>query len=379
MKIHKSITLLAAICCSALAVQSLSAQSRKGARRSNPTKKELEKRYESLRDTLPEIHSAGRDSNPDEREEVKRRAFSVVDKALNKELDNEISIEQERLKSSASDLKLHISDSNTSLQNAKEILPRAEAKRFDAMPKEMLVSAFSGQDTVTGGAKEPDFDGLTAVTADGETINVPGIDVAKSFDGSAVPVQGNGPEPGAKPTPNVPRKPKNAPAVTEITCTGEAVFSSTGSENEVPEGAAKSPPIVIFKENVHVKHPEFTIDCDRLIAYMKGDGAPGGAAAGDEGGIERVIATGREVTVLKKMANGKVKIGKARKLTYDATTGDVVLEDWPQVQDGDNVQMAAEKGVVMVIKKDGRMVAKGPTKAVIVPKTGTGDDAAGNE
>ena len=87
-----------------------------------------------------------------------------------------------------------------------------------------------------------------------------------------------------------------------------------------------------------------------------------------EGGIERAVATGREVIVRKMALDGGVKIGKARKVTYEESTGDVTLEIWPQVRDGDNVQLSKSADAIMILKQDGKMVTKGATQTKIIPK-----------
>jgi lipopolysaccharide transport protein LptA len=363
-----SLLMLGVITSAFLLPLSSDAQTRKGIRRSSLSKKELDERYDRLRKELPTIKTIERSEQEIEREKVREKAFAVVDQALGKELEDEIQLEAQRTKETSTVNEVLLA-ADKGFKDAQDGLSAADAKGFQAVSNTKLSAAFSrapvSAQKQTPADDSKDFDGLNAVTSDGKTFTVPGIDAAKSFDGSVVPVEGNGPAPGPKPQPRIEKK-KGKSEVTEITCTGEAVFSSTGTEEQLAEGKKAGPPIVIFKENVVVINPGFSIHCDRLIAYMKDTNGADDA----EGGIERVIATGREVIIVKKLADGTQKIGKARKLTYNAITGDVILEDRPQVQSGQNIQMASDPSVVMTMKKDGRVFAKGATKTFIVPNSG---------
>jgi len=86
---------------------------------------------------------------------------------------------------------------------------------------------------------------------------------------------------------------------------------------------------------------------------------------GDEGTLDHATAVGKEVVIVKTDAEGKVKIGKCRNAYYDARTGDMILRDWPQVQDGDNVIIASEASTVMTLTKEGKFLVKGRTRSEI--------------
>lgn len=86
----------------------------------------------------------------------------------------------------------------------------------------------------------------------------------------------------------------------------------------------------------------------------------------DESDLDHATAVGREVVIIKHDAEGKTKIGRCRNAYYDGKTGDMILRDWPQVQDGDNVIIAAEASCVMTLTKDGKFHVKGRTRSEIV-------------
>ena len=103
------------------------------------------------------------------------------------------------------------------------------------------------------------------------------------------------------------------------------------------------------------------------------DVTPAAAAAGlsakpgdPDDGVEKAIAKGKMVTIEKKDEEGKVKIGKARHATFDGKTKDIILRDWPQVQDGQNVIIATSASTTMVLTQAGKLVVQGPARTDIV-------------
>jgi lipopolysaccharide export system protein LptA len=176
---------------------------------------------------------------------------------------------------------------------------------------------------------------------------------------------------GYEGTPLDPKK-NSAPAAkkpkgqTEITA-NEATFDQKTRE-------------AVFLGNVVVKDPEFTVECDRLTAYLKkqkNDSAPAAAnpppgqaptttAKPKGGGLERAIAEANpnkmvKITQEKAEADGSItiNIGYARHVTYDSATGDIVLTGMPSVQQGINLCVAKEEACVMTLNRNGKMSVKG--------------------
>jgi lipopolysaccharide export system protein LptA len=151
---------------------------------------------------------------------------------------------------------------------------------------------------------------------------------------------------------------------------------------------------------VFVKDPSFTINCDKLTAYMrKGSGAgpkvPGApkvaatptpapaahgkgasteAASAKSNGLQRAIAEGppeRPVVIVqdKPGVNGAAPehdVGIAAKADYNADTGDVFLTGWPRVSQGTDTQIATSPRTIMIMNRDGRtMKTIGPSRTVI--------------
>jgi lipopolysaccharide export system protein LptA len=151
--------------------------------------------------------------------------------------------------------------------------------------------------------------------------------------------------------------------------------------------------IAVFLEEVVVKDPEFNVNCDRLTAYLKGKketaerpaaspppanpppansgvGKPGDDSKG--GGLERAIAEANPgnivvVTQDKVESDGSVtkNIGKSKKVTYDAATGNIVLTGNPNIQQGINLFVATDENTVMTLNRNGRVTFDGPTKTIL--------------
>jgi len=149
---------------------------------------------------------------------------------------------------------------------------------------------------------------------------------------------------------------------TEITASKETTFDEKSRT-------------AVFLGDVTVHDAQFHLTCEKLTAYLKknrpaaeGAEAAGLEAAGDAGGLERVVAEGG-VTIVQEKTDEKGKatryVGKARKAEYDAATGNLRLSGWPQISQGINTQVATEEDTVMILNRAGSIKAQGPSKTVI--------------
>ena len=174
------------------------------------------------------------------------------------------------------------------------------------------------------------------------------------------------------------QKPKAAPAAaekktTEITCTGETIFDAKAG-------------MAVFVKDVKVNDPQFSLTADKLTAYLKkpakeplvsGTASPVPVAVKPEGkpdtspasGLDRAIAEGNVLITQDKVdeKTGEVTryVGKGGKAEYNASSGEMILSGWPQIQQGFNNQVATEEGTVMTMDKDGHLRTKGPSMTVI--------------
>lgn len=172
---------------------------------------------------------------------------------------------------------------------------------------------------------------------------------------------------------------KKSKGQTEITAL-EATFDQKGS-------------VAVFLGEVVVKDPEFTVNCDRLTAYLKktksaterpaaspppanpppassGVGKPAEEPKG--GGLDHAVAEANPgniviITQDKVESDGSItkNIGKGRKVTYDAATGNIVLTGMPNIQQGINLFVATDDSTVMTLNRNGRVTFDGPTKTIL--------------
>lgn len=114
-----------------------------------------------------------------------------------------------------------------------------------------------------------------------------------------------------------------------------------------------------FIGHVVVRDPQFDLTCERLHVILRPD----------RKGLQKVVATGSVVIVQEKRNDrgDLVKsVGKCGKATYDTASGDVTLEEWPQVQQGINNQVATQQNTVMILNAKGRSRTIGPSRTMIV-------------
>src|ERR1043166_1608317 len=160
---------------------------------------------------------------------------------------------------------------------------------------------------------------------------------------------------------------------TEITATEETTYD---------EKTRKA----IFKGNVVVKDPQFTITCAKLTAFLKPAGESGNSGSaknptggdsgsgGGGGGLDHAIADGTHenpvIIVQDKPATDggqpQHNVGRAERAEYNATTGEVKLSGWPQVSQGINLQKATSADTVMYMNRDAKtMRTVGPSTTII--------------
>lgn len=250
--------------------------------------------------------------------------------------------------------------------------------------------------------KAPVFASLTlALTATLALAQQPAPAVPKLKEPSAQPPSAPAPEPIKPASIAPPAKPKDTPKPTTIDCDNadlnlkESIF--TYMNNVVVDGEQfhlttdgtftvymkkdqdKKPKADDKGDDKDAKKGDDKSKADAKGKTPQGNPAPTSPIAAqaaatkalsdepsDESDLDHATAVGREVVIIKHDAEGKTKIGKCRNAYYDGKTGDMILRDWPQVQDGDNVIIAAEASCVMTLTKDGKFHVKGRTRSEIV-------------
>jgi lipopolysaccharide transport protein LptA len=136
-----------------------------------------------------------------------------------------------------------------------------------------------------------------------------------------------------------------AGAKTEITATKESSFDS---EKNIAE----------FTGRVVVRDPQFTLTCDRLKVSL----------STDRKGIAVAEAQGNVIIVQEKSDtknSTQQAIGRAGEVTYKPNSGEVVLRDWPSIQQGINNQVATEQSTIMILRSSGQSRTIGGSKTLI--------------
>jgi lipopolysaccharide transport protein LptA len=136
-----------------------------------------------------------------------------------------------------------------------------------------------------------------------------------------------------------------AGAKTEITAADEASYDN---ENNVAE----------FSGRVVVRDPQFTLTCDTLKVTLNKT----------RKGIAVAEAKGSVVIVQEKSdpkSDAPKAVGRAGEVTYKPDTGEVVMRDWPSIQQGINNQVATEQSTVMTLRSSGQSRTVGGSKTII--------------
>ena len=161
----------------------------------------------------------------------------------------------------------------------------------------------------------------------------------------------------------------NVVSETVITATKRLMLDSKGYE-------------ATFMGDVKVLDPRFSLNCQKLTAYLKrppGEAKAAGADAEEKkqpksdggapgGGVEKAVAEGDVVIVQDKVNDkGQIErsIGRAAKAVYDSASGDITLSGWPQVEQRTNTVAATEERTVIILNNKGTMEVLGHSKSVL--------------
>jgi lipopolysaccharide export system protein LptA len=143
---------------------------------------------------------------------------------------------------------------------------------------------------------------------------------------------------------NLGTRPKNARTVIESD--GGASFDNAQNSAE-------------FLGHVVVKDPQFDLTCDALRVVLRPD----------RKGLLKAVAVGNVViTQERRNERGDLvkSVGKCGRATYDVPSGDVTLQEWPQIQQGINNQIATDARTVMILNAKGRSKTIGSSRTMIV-------------
>lgn len=156
---------------------------------------------------------------------------------------------------------------------------------------------------------------------------------------------------------------------TVITATQRLVLDAKGYE-------------ATFVGDVKVLDQRFSLNCDKLVAFLKRPPEPGKATAetpadkkkpaaenpNPGSGVEKAVAEGDVVIVQDKVNDrGEIErsIGRAARAVYEAASGDITLSGWPQVEQRMNTVVATDERTVIILNNKGTMEVLGHSKSVL--------------
>jgi len=122
-----------------------------------------------------------------------------------------------------------------------------------------------------------------------------------------------------------------------------------------------------FTGNVDMRHPDFRIECDLLVIFMKEGPAEPGVP------FKAAIATGARVVVERETNKGVTEKGVARRAVFDPKTGDIVLSGGrPTLTSGGTEIKTDSPDAIIILRKDGSYSvidkASQPTPGPGIPK-----------
>jgi len=112
---------------------------------------------------------------------------------------------------------------------------------------------------------------------------------------------------------------------------------------------------VIFTGKVELNSATIRLRAERVEVFMKTGG----------GGMERVEASGHILMRTQDTANGPGQMASAGRASYNLKSGEIVLADWPKIQETGKSHISTDPSTKMVMFTDGRLRTEGPNRTII--------------
>lgn len=109
--------------------------------------------------------------------------------------------------------------------------------------------------------------------------------------------------------------------------------------------------VLTLTQNVVIEHPEFTLECDKLLVTL----AEGESQEGDSTKFKRAVATGGTVRIRRISPEGKTQVAISRMAEYNGITKDFILSGGPPyIQDGEKHVRCDAPDAQIVMTGDGK-------------------------
>ncbi len=146
---------------------------------------------------------------------------------------------------------------------------------------------------------------------------------------------------------------------------GQSVTTITSKKGAYLDSKAS---MATFTGDVTVVDARFSLTCQKLTAFLVRQGNEPKGEIANASGLDKVEAEGDVVIIQDKVGEkGEVErsLARAQKAVYDSQTGNITLSGWPQVEQNQNVTMAAEEGAVIVLNRKGKLEVLGHSKSIL--------------
>lgn len=154
---------------------------------------------------------------------------------------------------------------------------------------------------------------------------------------------------------NQPDLPKGAKRETIIDADKGAVFNKPNEESHKRQ--------LTFKGNVSVSDPEFNLLSDKLTAIVQ--------PFSKKGLVEKAIAEGdhlKPAQIKHLSQDGKMHLGQAGSITFLGSSGDIIMNEWPEIRRNEHSSIANRRDAQIILKRNGSVSSKGVDTKIVREK-----------
>ena len=145
---------------------------------------------------------------------------------------------------------------------------------------------------------------------------------------------------------NEPNLPESSQKETIIDAENGAVFNKPSNESNKRQ--------LIFEGNVSVSDSDFNLLSNKLTAYVH--------PFSKTGLIDKAIAEGNDqypAQIKHLSEDGKMHLGKAGSITFLGSSGDIIMDEWPEVRRDEHSSIANRRDAQIILKRDGSISSRG--------------------
>ena len=145
---------------------------------------------------------------------------------------------------------------------------------------------------------------------------------------------------------NEPNLPESSQRETIIDAENGAVFNKPSNESNKRQ--------LIFEGNVSVSDSDFNLLSNKLTAYVH--------PFSKTGLIDKAIAEGNDqypAQIKHLSEDGKMHLGKAGSITFLGSSGDIIMDEWPEVRRDEHSSIANRRDAQIILKRDGSISSRG--------------------